>query len=122
MGDWFFGCDLCQTTCPWNEKVFRKKELTVSSAVSTTLLLELTEHDRKELVSYFRFLLTESNKKIQKFHFGSPLLRAGAKGLKRNALIVIANKNLTELKKEVQNLKEEALRELAQWTLQQLKE
>lgn len=121
IGDWFFGCDLCQTTCPWNEKVFRVKEITESNETSTATNLALNSEKRHELIEYFKFLLTSSNKKIQKFHFGSPLLRAGAKGLKRNALIVIANQNLNELKTEVENtIKTEELAELAQWTLKQL--
>jgi epoxyqueuosine reductase len=50
------------------------------------------------------------------------LLRAGPRGLKRNALVVIANKKLFELKNEVEELQEPSLKELALWTLQQLEE
>lgn len=120
MGDWFFGCDLCQTVCPWNEKVFRKKQFPKTPELSTALTLSLAPESRKELVVYFQFLLTASHKKIQKFHLGSPLSRAGAKGLKRNALIVIANTQLAELKPEVSRLQSTDLQELAEWTLQEL--
>lgn len=120
MGDWFFGCDLCQTVCPWNEKVFRKKNIEKSNKISTKITLDLSPQARGDLVTYFQFLLNSSHKKIQKYHFGSPLSRAGAKGLKRNALIVIANKNLTELRKDVLNMKSEEFKELAEWVLLQL--
>ena len=120
IGDWFFGCDLCQTVCPWNEKVFRKNEIPKTDKNSTELKLKLSAETRQELVAYFTFLLTSSNKKIQKHHIGSPLLRAGAKGLKRNALIVIANQNITELKKLVLDMKEPELQELAHWAAEQL--
>jgi epoxyqueuosine reductase len=121
MGDWFFGCDLCQTVCPWNQKVFRQREEAASSLTSTSPTLDLTAEKRRELAEYFRELLTSSHKKIQKAHLGSPLSRAGAKGLKRNALIVIANQNLTELKECVEQTEwPDDLQELAQWTLQQL--
>jgi epoxyqueuosine reductase len=120
MGDWFFGCDLCQTVCPWNEKAFRFKNIEASDSTSTELNLKLDENKRTELIHYFRFLLTSSHKQIQKNHFGSPLSRAGAKGLKRNALIVIANQNLTELKSEVSQIATEDLKELSSWTLEQL--
>lgn len=120
MGDWFFGCDLCQTVCPWNEKVFRKKQITPNPHISTSKTLDLNLTERTELVSYFRWLLTASHKQIQKKTMGSPLARAGAKGLKRNALIVIANQNLFELQNEVKNLDLEPLNELKQWTLNKL--
>lgn len=120
IGDWFFGCDLCQTVCPWNEKVFRKKNIEKSDKISIKKTLDLPSQAREDLVTYFRFLLNASHKKIQKYHLGSPLSRAGAKGLKRNALIVIANKNLTELKKDVLNVNSEELKELAEWALLQL--
>lgn len=120
IGDWFFGCDLCQTVCPWNEKVFRKKNIEKTNLISTSHLLQIKPQERLNLITYFHFLLNASHKKIQKFHFGSPLSRAGAKGLKRNALIVIANQNLIELKPSVENVTTEELQELAQWTLQQL--
>lgn len=120
IGDWFFGCDLCQTVCPWNEKYFKLNNLLEHSGTSKSPLKELNTEDRSELLEYFRFLLTASHKQIQKHHYGSPLLRAGAKGLKRNALIVIANQKLTELKDEVSNLNTPDLEELAQWTLNQI--
>lgn len=120
IGDWFFGCDLCQSVCPWNEKVFRKKQIPQNRLNSSKLSLELSLPEREKLVGYFRWILTASHKQIQKKTLGSPLARAGAKGLKRNALIVIANQKLIELKTEVENLDLEPLTELKQWALDQL--
>lgn len=120
IGDWFFGCDLCQTVCPWNEKVFRQKKIEPTDLTSTKSLLPLDAVKKNELIVYFKFLLTSSHKQIQKTHYGSPLSRAGAKGLKRNALIVIANQKLTELKDDVKKIETEDLKELADWTLEQL--
>ena len=127
IGDWFFGCDLCQTVCPWNQKVFRKKNIAKTEQISTSNMLQIKPESRSDLITYFHFLLSASHKQIQKFHYGSPLSRAGAKGLKRNALIVIANQNLTELQPSVENIMlgqnttTEELKELALWTLDQLK-
>lgn len=121
MGDWFFGCDLCQTVCPWNEKVFRKKQIPASPLISSAAVSPQSAAERAELVEYFRFLLTASHRQIQRRHFGSPLSRAGAKGLKRNALIVIANRGLQELTGEVLNLtRTGGFEELARWTAGQL--
>ena len=120
MQDWFFGCDLCQTVCPWNEKVFRQKNIAHGPDIDISPTLELTIAQKQELVLYFRWLLNASNKQIQKRYLGTALARAGGKGLKRNALIVIANRRLTELHSEVEKFETESLSELKQWTLNQL--
>lgn len=120
IGDWFFGCDLCQTVCPWNEKIFRTKQIPKTSKTDTTPLLNLNAADKSELINYFIFLFTASNKQIQKYHQGSPLLRAGARGLKRNALIVTANQKIIELKPYLKKITEPKLLELVQWTEEQL--
>lgn len=121
MGDWFFGCDLCQTTCPWNEKVFRKLELSPTAATTTDLKLSLSPTDESALIEFFKNILTSSNKKLAKEFAGTALSRAGGNGLKRNALIVIANRKLRALTSEVQSQREHPkLSELANWCLEQL--
>ncbi len=120
MGDWFYGCDLCQTVCPWNEKVFRVKGIEASHDTSKDLLLNLSASEKSELIIFFKWLLTTSHKQIQKKFLGTPLSRAGAKGLKRNALIVIANRKLTELQSEIEALQLPELNELKCWALTKL--
>lgn len=120
MGDWFFGCDLCQTICPWNQKILTT--IYPSDAKNRNLpvkLLSATERD--ELVEDLRFILTASNKTLQKVLSTSPLLRARATGLKRNALVVIAHQNINVLTPEIQSyIHHEKLGELAQWVLNEL--
>lgn len=114
IGDWFFGCDLCQTVCPWNQKIFKGK-------LSTELQLSLSADDTAALTEDLRYILTSSGKKLEKDFWGTPLARAGSFGLKRNALVVVANKNLSALHKEVEGLLEhEKLRSLALWTLEKI--
>ncbi|WP_246845512.1 tRNA epoxyqueuosine(34) reductase QueG [Bdellovibrio sp. NC01] len=114
IGDWFFGCDLCQTVCPWNQKVF-KGQLSVEQVQA------LNTDDEEILTSDLRYILISSGKKLEKDFFGTPLARAGSFGLKRNALIVIANRKLSVLREEVAELaSHERLGELAQWTLEKL--
>jgi epoxyqueuosine reductase len=111
IGDWFFGCDLCQTVCPWNQKVFK-------SEIKAQAVVQKTSSDRDELLSELRFVLTSSGKALTKFFAGTPLMRAGPFGLKRNALIVAGNLKLRELEPEVRALEShEKLGELANWTL-----
>ena len=115
MNDWYFGCDICQTVCPWNQKAFK---FDTSVTLSTEPLLTYSESDEQKLIEDLRFILTQSGKQLQKHFFGTPLMRAGSFGLKRNALIVIGNRRISVLKPEVELLLEnEKLRELAGRTL-----
>lgn len=114
IGDWFFGCDLCQTLCPWNQKIFKGQ-----LSIEKSLTLQPNEEDL--LSEDLRYILTSSGKKLSKDLLGTPLARAGSFGLKRNALIVVANRKIKILQPEVEALKDhEKLGELAQWTLQKL--
>lgn len=120
IGDWFFGCDLCQTTCPWNQKVFKRKTIN-DERTSLDLKFTLTPEKRNELVGFLKQILNSSGKQLQKNFQGSPLSRGGNFGLKRNAIIVIANQRLIEIRKDIKlYLKDERLSELAQWALDQL--
>lgn len=94
IGDWFFGCDLCQTVCPWNEKVFKGQ-------LNTSQMLEYPEEQTNALIEELRLILTLSGKKLSKLFALTPLDRAGSFGLRRNALIVIGNRKLYQLKAEV---------------------
>lgn len=116
IGDWFFGCDLCQTVCPWNQKVFKGQ-------LSIERILTLNTDEETALIADLRYILTASGKKISRDFLGTPLARAGSFGLKRNALIVAANRKLKELRPEIQALCEhEKLGELAHWSLAQLED
>jgi epoxyqueuosine reductase len=106
----FFGCDICQTVCPWNQKVFKK-----------SIVVQRQEPSQDELVKELRTILTSSGKQLLKVLIGTPLLRSGHKGLKRNALIVIANLKLKDLKPEVEAYRDHKdLRELAEWCLNEI--
>ncbi|MGZ3804859.1 MAG: tRNA epoxyqueuosine(34) reductase QueG [Pseudobdellovibrionaceae bacterium] len=114
MGDWFFGCDLCQTTCPWNQKVF-KNQLNIEKIETHSPAQE------KLLEEELRWILSSSGKQIDRSFQGLSLSRAGGFGLKRNALIVIANRQISALKNEVAALRTHPkLAELAEWTLTKL--
>lgn len=112
IGDWLFGCDICQTVCPWNEKVFGKSNMHALSQPQPV---------SKELIEELQFLLSTSNKKLQKLLAPTPLSRARGSGIKRNALIVIGNLKIKELKPCVHGyLKHDRFADLARWTLNQL--
>ena len=114
MGDWFFGCDICQTACPWNQKVFKNR-------LNVLPKLQLNDTEETSLENELRFLLTSTHNQILKKVKGTPYYRAGAKGLKRNALIVVANRKMTALTDEVKKLVENPyLGQLALWTLKEI--
>lgn len=114
IGDWFFGCDLCQTVCPWNEKNYDRD-----------LLQELSQREiptpRGELIKDLTWILTESNKSLQRHFKNTALSRTTGKQMKRNALIVAANKSLFELGDLIATfLQDPYLGELAQWALEEM--
>ncbi|MEK6774045.1 MAG: tRNA epoxyqueuosine(34) reductase QueG [Bdellovibrionota bacterium] len=114
FGDWLFGCDLCQTVCPWNQKIYK-------NLLQTENFVPHKLEDDAQLENELIFLLTASGKKISQWSKGTPLSRAGSFGLRRNALIVVANKKIKSLKVYVENLtQDEKLSELALWTLSRL--
>lgn len=114
IGDWFFGCDLCQTVCPWNQKAFKNQ-------LSTALMEPHSPEKEKSLEEELRWILESSGKQLEKAFHGTALSRAGSFGLKRNALVVIANRGLHNLRKEVEvMIAHPKLGELAAWTLQKL--
>jgi epoxyqueuosine reductase len=112
MGNWLFGCDICQTVCPWNLKFARDRELPPPAEIK-----------RDELIADLRFLLTSSNRAIERAFRGSAISRAGGFGLKRNALVVAHNTNAVELLGEISAMRsDEKLGALAAWAMNGLEE
>ncbi len=107
MQDWFFGCDICQTVCPWNQKKLKTQPA--------------PHPNEAEIEIQLRDLLNLSYGAIERKIKGTALERARGRGLKRNTLVVIANKRLKNLAGDVRAcLNNKDLGELAQWTLEQL--
>ena len=71
LGNWIFGCDICQDVCPWNRfsKPHNEQQFNPLSG-----LLEMSNHDWEEMTE-------DVFKKIFK---DSPLKRPGFEGLMRN--------------------------------------
>lgn len=106
--DWIFGCDICQTVCPWNKDVLKQ--------LHTKKVTKLAVYDD------LKWILQSSNKELQKAFVRTPFARAAGNKLKRNALIVIGNLKLKELKFIVKNYTDPScdLHELAKWCLNEL--
>jgi epoxyqueuosine reductase len=79
LGDWVFGCDICQEVCPWNrhapgstELAFQPREGEASLSLADLLALDAAGFRHR-----FR---------------GSPILRAKRRGLLRSAAIALGNR------------------------------
>lgn len=111
IGDWLFGCDLCQAVCPWNQKKYKTQVIDILKSQLSPIDQEIRNRELKKI-------LTSSNKALAKDYKSTALERASGFGLKRNALIVIANQKILALRGEVEKLQEdEKLGELARWAL-----
>ncbi len=73
---WIFGCDICQEVCPWNQKFSAE-----------TKIEEFVNGENREIELQSVSKLT--NSEFKKKYFSSPIYRARAKGLKRNAKFLL---------------------------------
>ncbi|MDP3064872.1 MAG: tRNA epoxyqueuosine(34) reductase QueG [Chloroflexota bacterium] len=77
VGDWAFGCDICQEVCPVNRKAAPAEDEALAGHGLASL--ELTA------------LLTMTQEQFQERFRGSAIKRAKLAGLKRNACVVLGN-------------------------------
>jgi epoxyqueuosine reductase len=78
LGDWIFGCDICQEVCPWNRKIAPVEDAPFRPGrhLEEGSLADLLRSDPPDHESRFA---------------GTALTRPRRQGLLRNALIVAAN-------------------------------
>jgi epoxyqueuosine reductase len=110
IGDWLFGCDVCQDVCPWNTREHNQSHtdepgFQPMSGMNPLDLAELFNLDDEAFRARFRH---------------TPLWRARRRGLLRNAAIVLGNRPteaaLPALRKGL-NDSEPLVREACQWAL-----
>jgi len=78
VGDWIFGCDVCQEVCPWNRHAPGSPDVAFQprGGEETLDLVEVLALDEAAFRHRFR---------------GSPVLRAKRRGLVRSAAIALGN-------------------------------
>lgn len=112
LGNWVFGCDVCQEVCPYNSKAKANiwQEFQPDSGAGHFLDL-------------FEILKIPSQREFMRRFGKSPLSRPKRKGLIRNALVVIGNQRPENGEDALQNFlaieQNEMLIEHAQWALAQ---
>lgn len=77
LGDWIFGCDVCQDVCPWNVS-FAQATADPGFAVRD----DVAEPDVQQLA-----MMTDEN--FDTRYGGTPFTRPGARGMRRNAAAVL---------------------------------
>jgi epoxyqueuosine reductase len=110
IGDWLFGCDVCQDVCPWNTREHNAAQtdepaLQPAAGMNPVDLIELFTLDDEAFRARFRH---------------TPLWRAKRRGLLRNAATVLGNRPteaaLLALRKGLNDV-EPLVREACQWAL-----
>lgn len=83
IGEWVFGCDLCQEVCPWNRKAPKSTEAD---------FFPLDDHNPINLRELFKLTDQQFRDQFRK----TPLWRPRRRGILRNAAIVLGNHPATE--------------------------
>jgi epoxyqueuosine reductase len=79
IGEWLFGCDVCQDVCPWNSRAPQSREAEFEPRADSNPI---------DLIDLF-----ELDDAAFRRRFGNtPLWRAKRRGLLRNAAIVLGNR------------------------------
>ncbi len=113
LGEWIFGCDICQTVCPFNR------------FSSDTLWPELRpEAGVGERLDLVELLSIATDQEFRARFRGTPLTRPKRRGLLRNAAIVAANIEAATaapaLAERISHDPEPLIRSHALWALAQL--
>tara|TARA_Y100000996_G_C22524629_1_gene643913 strand:+ start:107 stop:1234 length:1128 start_codon:yes stop_codon:yes gene_type:complete len=107
IGDWIFGCDICQDICPVNDKSDMPQNMTFIE--KTTSHLDLVE------------ILHMSQEQFSIRFSRSPIKRAKLRGLQRNACVALGNskqkEGISALINTLKNNESELVRGHSAWAL-----
>ncbi|AMV33432.1 Epoxyqueuosine reductase [Pirellula sp. SH-Sr6A] len=84
MGNWIFGCDLCQIVCPWNRKRIDDH-------------LPEFHPIHQESRNSLRHWLSLDEESFRQLYRTTPFWRTKLRGMQRNALIAAGNGNRSDL-------------------------
>ena len=116
VGEWVYGCDVCQEVCPWNVRF--SKALPEDSPYRAREVLA-----GKDARTLSRELLLMTQDEFSRAFRKSPMKRAKLRGLKRNAAVVLGNVGTAEdvpVLQQALNDEERLVREHAAWALRLL--
>jgi len=110
LGDWVFGCDICQEVCPWNRRFAHLADRSLFQPGLSVL-------DLAELLLLGE---TEFNRRFRE----TPLWRARRAGLLRNAAVVLGNTASVTAASALESARydeDELVRDHAAWALEQVR-
>ncbi|MBG0787672.1 MAG: tRNA epoxyqueuosine(34) reductase QueG [Anaerolineaceae bacterium] len=110
IGDWVFGCDICQTVCPHNARTpdqdYPLGENRLGDTLDLMALFDLDDAGFKQNLG------------------GTPIERAKRVGLLRNAALVLGNQHvqaaLPVLRKALENETEDGLLDALRWAIREI--
>jgi epoxyqueuosine reductase len=110
VGNWIFGCDVCQSVCPWNRKQTQQSANRLHTGAMSP----------KEMIQ----ALDESEEQFKTSHRDSPVLRAKWQGYQRNLIVALTNlgqRDAIELfKRLIEVSGDEEMLELLHWAVTSL--
>lgn len=113
MGDWIFGCDICQIVCPWNKP---RRETPI-------ILEEFQPRDELLAVDPVQELGLSQEEFSARFK-DSPIKRTKRRGYLRNIAVALGNQGepdaLPELEKALE-YQEPIIHTHAEWAIQRIK-
>ncbi|HEX2912314.1 MAG TPA: tRNA epoxyqueuosine(34) reductase QueG [Chloroflexia bacterium] len=114
MGQWIFGCDICQEVCPYNKKALPGLHPEFAPAEPDDAAPDLLEWLR----------LTEKDESFRHKFRGTPLSRPKRTGLRRNIAVALGNSagpsSLSELKAALETETDPTVREHLEWAIRQI--
>lgn len=112
VGDWLFGCDICQMVCPHNARAQVKP----------------SSFDQPQLAEYFDLLdiLSWDEEDFKSIYKNTALMRPKRYGIKRNAAIVLGNQGIKNalplLKKNLLKETDPVIQDSLQWAINQIEQ
>jgi epoxyqueuosine reductase len=111
IGDWLFGCDICQEVCPWNHKLSEN----ISPFIHQT---------NQEWLNPEQILQMDEQTFRQSFR-STALWRAKRRGLRRNAAIVLGNIGDSSVLPLLESLRDDAdpvVQAAVRWAIERIRQ
>jgi epoxyqueuosine reductase len=117
VGDWVFGCDVCQDVCPWNRRM-PPSEVS-ESEVGDTPFVPLADTNPLSLLPLFDLTDEQFRERFRR----TPLWRAKRRGILRNAAVVLGNQRCAAalpILRRAAKCEDAIVSEACQWAIEQI--